>query len=82
MFFSLLCLLCFAYFNVEDNSMGKIFGLSVKSGYRFFILKFKMASNMAAKMGILQIFHILGVRLQKNVFSFTFSYFGEIRKDN
>ena len=30
--------------------MGKIFGLDVKSGSGFFmILKFKMASNMAAK---------------------------------
>ena len=34
---------------VEDDTMGKLSGLGVKSECGFFILKFKMASKMAAK---------------------------------
>ena len=37
------------WFYVEDDTMGKLFGLGVKSECGFFILKFKMASKMAAK---------------------------------
>ena len=49
---------------VEDDTMGKLSGPGVKSGCGFFILKFKMASKMAAKTQILIIFHIKVVRLQ------------------
>ena len=51
-------------FYVEDDTMGKLSGLGAKSECGFFILKFKMASKMAAKTQILIIFHIKVVRLQ------------------
>ena len=37
------------WFYVEDDTMGTLFGLDVKHECGFFILKFKMASKMAAK---------------------------------
>ena len=51
-------------FYVEDDTMRKLSGLGAKSECGFFILKFKMASKMAAKTQILIIFHIKVVRLQ------------------
>ena len=49
---------------VEDDTMGKLSGLDVKSECEFFILKFKMASKMAAKKRILIIIHIKVVILK------------------